>query len=682
MDWKNSFDRRTLQEGWRMEQAGRVGPLYRDGEIYSAVVDGRYLVQAQIEGGEILSIECSCPAGQAGNLCAHEAAFLFKAEGTGSLDSLPSRSRPVFDSLDHDFQKEHPQRPVDPQLEKPKAPCESENEGEDDFSGLLRRLMEATHAPKDDRPAPKREDDFNPSPKPNSAPSPIIEAKPEPVERQEENVEDAKPEKERTSEKPETVNETPVDDEEEGPKNKPEVHAKPVFPPSPKPLPEQLIETMDPQKLKAFVLDYARRKPEFEDALFMTLLPEDEQVAERLEKKALFKADQLLKEAAAHPERPADCKDLFAWIDEQIDQMVGMNEEYPAIRLLESVVEHTASHPHPFSLEATRKLDRFCLNRLLDLVRSMQDESLVEEVFSWAEEHQEQKDLSLIDKDLLSLLLDEIFSRPSLLSVQLEIMDRDLQKTESESGTIWEKEDAWKKAAGLLERADLPLSTRQKFENRYGMNPQLLIERAGLQLKKGEAQRALHSLELADRLRCTPSQMVAKARMKAEAFGKLGQDQDEKEQLKTLAFLYLDHRQHELERLIELSDSNELEDLYTGIDQKVDPELRARLYRDRKESDRLFTLMEKEGTLDLMLSVQAFLNTADPKRTARLWLTLAKRQMDHPAGNTDYRLIAYALSQAASQPETKPEAKTVAEQLRKAHPRSRALLMVLDQAGL
>lgn len=688
MDWKNSFDRQCLKEGWRLEQAGRVGPLFRDGNLYSAVVDGRYLVEAKIDDGEILSIECSCPTAHSGNLCPHEAAFLFKAEGTGNLFGLPSKPHSSYRSEAYRQPDTPFKRPLTRRNVQNEHPFRSAQPETDDFSQLLRQLFENENSqmnteaktemdqslsdsgsPDTETPAAKT---INPSEagmtEPITEQTPVFEQNPISKSEQADQVQKAiqNPGRDHPAENKEAVT-----DKQEG------IVTSPLLTRA-----EQLVSTMDSEALRRFIVRYAQRKPEFEDALLIASLPDHEQIYDQLEQKVLKKADDVLNREATHPQKKANLDDLIRWLDECIEWLLDQNDPYHAIRLLEGLVEHNGQHAHPFNLDAVRNLDRFCLDRLFMLVQTVRDDSLIEEVFSWMEQHDERQDLLLIEKELNELLIDPVFSRPSLLLAQLKVMENTLEKLQTTNATIWDKEEVWKLCANFLERADLPLNERQQFENRYGMNSELLIARAQIQLENQNPDKALHSLKLADRLHATPSEMITKARLKAQAFQALGQAADEKEQLKLLALLYMDAHQSELKRLIELSEDEELEDLYEQLDRKVDVELRTRLYRDLNETERLFALMEKEGTLDLMISIGQALEKADSHRTASLWLKLAQRQLDHPAGTTDYRLIAYAMAQAAKDPTVKPEARQAAQALKKAHPRSQNLHVILEQAGL
>lgn len=88
MDWKDSFNPRTLSAGWRLYQQHGVDQILRDHHIYFAHV-GDAWIEAQIEDGQIVTISCTCPQAQAGMLCPHEAAFLFALEDYPDLSSIP-----------------------------------------------------------------------------------------------------------------------------------------------------------------------------------------------------------------------------------------------------------------------------------------------------------------------------------------------------------------------------------------------------------------------------------------------------------------------------------------------------------------------------------------------------------------------------------------------------------------
>lgn len=93
MDWKDSFNPRTLSAGWQIYRQHGVDQILRDHHIYFART-GNAWVQTQIEDGQIVTISCTCPQAQAGMLCPHEAAFLFALEDYPDLDAIPSAESP------------------------------------------------------------------------------------------------------------------------------------------------------------------------------------------------------------------------------------------------------------------------------------------------------------------------------------------------------------------------------------------------------------------------------------------------------------------------------------------------------------------------------------------------------------------------------------------------------------
>lgn len=90
MDWKSSFDKETLLDGYRLYRSGKVTGIRRRGNLITALVDSTCPVEVQIEDGTVTDVQCSCVAGRYGHLCAHEAALLFAIESQQELLAQPA----------------------------------------------------------------------------------------------------------------------------------------------------------------------------------------------------------------------------------------------------------------------------------------------------------------------------------------------------------------------------------------------------------------------------------------------------------------------------------------------------------------------------------------------------------------------------------------------------------------
>lgn len=133
MDWKDSFNPRTLSAGWQIYQHHGVDQILRDHHIYFARVQDAW-VEAQIEDGEIVTVSCTCPRAQAGMLCPHEAAFLF------ALEDCPDLSRiPVAKS---DRTAEQPEE-REPQKKEQAAPSSSRTAVQSPIERFLQALEES-----------------------------------------------------------------------------------------------------------------------------------------------------------------------------------------------------------------------------------------------------------------------------------------------------------------------------------------------------------------------------------------------------------------------------------------------------------------------------------------------------------------------------------------------------------
>ncbi len=85
MDWKQSFNPTILEKGYLLYTNQCCGPIqvrnpFYEGFIADPSKSSHYFVRTELQDNEITSIHCSCPQGQRGELCIHEAAFLFALE--------------------------------------------------------------------------------------------------------------------------------------------------------------------------------------------------------------------------------------------------------------------------------------------------------------------------------------------------------------------------------------------------------------------------------------------------------------------------------------------------------------------------------------------------------------------------------------------------------------------------
>ncbi len=97
MDWKDSFNRNVLMQGWRRFQNHEMGPIMKNGNTYFVQSPEGYQTRAVIDNGYVDSISCSCFRGRRGELCEHEAALLFALENNAAsfqkASGTPSASR-------------------------------------------------------------------------------------------------------------------------------------------------------------------------------------------------------------------------------------------------------------------------------------------------------------------------------------------------------------------------------------------------------------------------------------------------------------------------------------------------------------------------------------------------------------------------------------------------------------
>ncbi len=119
MDWKKSFDRETLMDGFLLYKRGRVSPLHWAGHTCTAMIDGVIPVKAVIENGTVSQIGCGCRYGRQGHLCAHDAALLFAIEAEEAARQNRYRSMEEPEMQEPDSEPESWQRNAFDQDEQP-----------------------------------------------------------------------------------------------------------------------------------------------------------------------------------------------------------------------------------------------------------------------------------------------------------------------------------------------------------------------------------------------------------------------------------------------------------------------------------------------------------------------------------------------------------------------------------
>ena len=80
--WKYLFGRKILERGKEIAFYDEVDKITKNGNEYNAVVHGTrdYEVSVEMEGDEVVSLDCTCPYAESGYSCKHEAALLFRLE--------------------------------------------------------------------------------------------------------------------------------------------------------------------------------------------------------------------------------------------------------------------------------------------------------------------------------------------------------------------------------------------------------------------------------------------------------------------------------------------------------------------------------------------------------------------------------------------------------------------------
>ncbi|HVI42102.1 MAG TPA: SWIM zinc finger family protein, partial [Anaerovoracaceae bacterium] len=82
MDWQRLFQSHILDRGFQYHKQGLVEDFCEGEDFIQATVQGSeaYDVSIELDGGEILDMNCDCPYAAEGNYCKHMAAVLFYME--------------------------------------------------------------------------------------------------------------------------------------------------------------------------------------------------------------------------------------------------------------------------------------------------------------------------------------------------------------------------------------------------------------------------------------------------------------------------------------------------------------------------------------------------------------------------------------------------------------------------
>ncbi len=104
--WKDWFSDVILERGWTYYSSGSILDIEKRDTGYTATVEGSYdyTVDIEIDGGELVDADCSCPYSLDGNYCKHEAAVLYHIENMEEDDyrDMDNENTEEDDSQDAD----------------------------------------------------------------------------------------------------------------------------------------------------------------------------------------------------------------------------------------------------------------------------------------------------------------------------------------------------------------------------------------------------------------------------------------------------------------------------------------------------------------------------------------------------------------------------------------------------
>lgn len=722
MDWKSNFERPVLMQGWQLYQNRQVKQLTRDKDIFKAVVSDPWtgqdqLVQAQVENGNIVFLECTCPYSDNGHLCSHEAAFLFALEDFDSLDEVPQAGKTKPDNRNsrnpysahqtvHEFdpyrRPETQKRPsADWQVEdEPEsgtpAKRKEEYSSESDYpsSAARSRLKERNQDRQDlysylqslaEKSAGSEPSSTSSRTEKRSVQGVVAE---EPIKRSGSgNEADRRPEPEQTAVKqPETVLSHPVKSEE-SPVQSSENRRQKKTSAYPGTGLADLIMRADEKKLREFVLSQARISPDFRQKLEIELL---HQLPDDMMDSLYSKIDSLISlyQNAGGQISQKNADQMIEKLSDLLNSYIRLfaeKEEYSAAL---SLLSYAAGALMDYPLDLNEKQTETLLalfERLTSRVLERADDETRDEAYSWIELSLQKKNLSAaVKKELISVLnryfRDEKYSR-RIYEILIKVLDAENQAVRNNHFEAAVRDQILQETYGILKRTPSLKEEKAAFEQTYRNNSAVLDLEAEEAVKLGESQLAAELLK--QKIYTLPADSMETAVTLRKLAGLYKQNGNKEKAGNVLRHLAASNRHLILDDLLKLQkycDENEFRAILNSISLSSNPLTLAEAYAKTGMEEELMAMIEQRQDSLLLEQYQELLQERFASRIAGFWLREAENLPEKP-DSRDYDHVVHALKMASELPGTEEKVHQTAETLRTKYGRRHGLLHRLDEAG-
>lgn len=615
MDWKQSFASAALEKGWQLYQENKISGISKNGDVYFGLVQDQEetdLIQAQIENGQIITIECSCPDSFKGELCSHEAAFLFKLEDYSDLNEIEDISF-------HEEEIPEPKKPQAPKTEK--------------------EITEASNIEKENHSAGQQNmssNDLEPEKRQETLFQKKEERKSEPQE------EAKKPEDKNFSE-----NENPDGDTFiETPNRAPEKTA------SFKPLKnrfEKFIDKIPEEELRQFVYHYASSherfkqkltiefSSEFPEEIMDTLLDElDEIIAKAKGKTGLINEynrdfvdeyEECIKDAALSMIQNDYLQEAFSFLTYSLNNVLD-----------EDIYEEVAQSIYASAL------------KWIEAILEKADEHVTSLIFTWLENQLEQGKL-LFDRDVENLWLSHFQFEPYITALE-NYVDKKINERISDQGKRryfgYGLDRYLLYKYQILKKDPRKESESAQLLKEYSSNPEFYLK-VGKEMFEKEEYEALKKWfedykvheELSAYDKLTASHLLRKV-YKLEG--------NEVSYLDELSFALKNLGESSLDAILEyknLAGPEDWDSMYAYLQYSLSDFAKADLYANLNELELLIELMEANSDSKYFIEDYSDqVKKAYPQRTAKLYLQLAKHAVEEGKGRKDYAQAMHYLHTA------------------------------------
>lgn len=619
MDWKQSFETAALEKGWQLYQQNKISDISKNGDVYFGLVQDEEdtdLIQAQIENGQIITIECSCPDSAKGELCAHEAAFLFKLEDYSDLSEI------------EDISAENPAKPADDkeiieqEIQEENAAQDSENFAEENIKtedanneNININIENESHIPKENLLEDTTINMDNPIKEENNLDNELDESL-------ETDFADT-----GQSEPAETV-------------------------PSIKKLKnrfEKFIDKIPEEELQEFVYQYALSHERFKQKLILEF---SEEFPEEIMDALLQELDEIIVKAKGKTGVINEYNNDFAeeykrFVKDTVLSMIKNNYLQEAF----SFITYSLNNLQDEDIydEVSDSIYNSAL-KWIEILLEKSDEYLTGEIFTWLENQLDKKEI-LFDRNLENLWLSHFQFKPYISSLE-NYVDKKIEDRLSESGK--RRYFGYGLDRYLLYKYQILKKDPQKaneiagFLEKYASYPEFYLKIAKDMFEKEEYEglkKWLSDYKIREDL--SEYDKLSASHLLRNVY-KL--EENKISYLDELSYALKNLGESSLDAIMEykkLVPSNQWDSMYDHLQQSLNDYSKADLYAQLKDLDLLMNLMENNpDSKYLVEDYSDLVKNTYPQRTAKLYLELAKHTVEEGKGRKEYAQALHYLQTA------------------------------------